>query len=392
MPKSVFSFEDSIGFLAHFSTHHSPYQNSPDKFINAFEQLHMRNIRGGGNGSTKQSGWYDRLCANGVRHTLGFPIGATPDSIADEIAQYRPGCIIAVEPMNEYDAFALNPAHPDPNWVTTLTRAQRVLWNTIKSNPKWSQITVLGPGLSSISRYPKLGNLESISDAGNYHDGTCDGSPLTHHYKNIADKLRFVRAAYPTKPLWVGETNYANNPKTSFCAVSKEVAARYVPRMFLERFNLGEPHTFYNELADNPDEGPGWGTLGLMNPQADPYPAYTALQSLLGTMPQDYSAGALVPLQFEINGDLANVHHTLLQAANGTYYAFLWLEVDSWDVKAKHDLNPRPQTVSITVPSRIHTASLYTPDSEFTLTRTTVSVHRSMRVKVSDSPEILELR
>ncbi len=392
-PKSVFAFEDSVGIGADFQYGDSPYHRMPQAYANLLLGLHTHNIRGQGNGSTAETSLYDGLCANGVRHTIGFSLNISPRIIADQINTYAPGCVMAVEPMNEYDAWALNPAHPDRNWVSTSLHMQQILWQTVKSNPAWSHITVLGPSLSSLSRYALLGNLESISDAGNEHDGTCDGSPLTTHYKNIAQRIKLIQVSYPTKPIWVGETNYANNPQKSVCGVSKDVAAKYVPRMFLERFNLGQPHTFYNELSDNASEGPGWGSLGLTGEQANPYPAYYSLQSLLGALPQNQTGSAtLQPLSYAIGGQTANVHHMLLQANDGSYNLVLWLEVDSWDVKAKVALHPAPQALTISLPSQYRQGAYSVPNGSSGLSSTTVNLNGSATLNVSDSPSVLSFK
>jgi len=392
MPKPASAFIDSVGVVAHFPYQDSPYFRMPNAYINLIENLHSRSVRGEGNGSALENGWFSSLCQRGVKHTLSFLVHATPELIKQRIALYGASCIDAVEPQNEYDAYSLNPAHPDPNWVDNIRSATRTLYNTVRSDPGNASITVLGPALSSISRYSMLGNLEAFSDAGNEHDGTCDGSPLTHHYKNIVDKLAFMKASYPTKPIWVGETNYANNPATSGCAVSKEVAAKYVPRMFLERFNLGQPRTFYNEVSDDAAEGAGWGTLGLTDTNAQPYPAYDALQSLLGVLPQERGGANLQPLAYAITGNASNVHHTLLQGNDGRYYMVLWLDLDSWDVKAKRPLNPPAQSITVSVPGNLHQASWYAPNGTFGMTESKSQINGSITLNVSDGPGVLALK
>ena len=392
MPKSVYSFAQSVGFVAHFSYHDSPYAKYPSAYAELIENGHIRNIRGAGDGNS-ELGLFNGMCASGVKHTLGFNVGDTPASIASQIKFYGAGCIDAVEPSNEYDAYALNALHPDPNWINTIKTEQRMLWNTMKSNPAWSKIVVLGPSLSSQSRYALLGNLESISDAGNQHDGTCDGSPLTTHYKNIVHDLALVKVSYPTKPVWTGETNYANNPSTSRCAVSKEVAGKYVPRMFLDRFNIGIPHTFYNELSDVPVEGPGWGTLGLTDPNAHPYPAYVAIQSLLGSLPQNEpEASALSPLSFATSGNTNGLAHTLLQSSDGTYYYVFWLEIDSWNVKTKADIHNAAQAFTLRLPSNFRSATLYAPNSQFGMNKSSLRVSGSVLLSATDGPSVLSFR
>jgi len=393
MPKSVFSFVDSIGVGADFQYHNSPYDRMPLAYERLIEQSHIRNVRGQSNGDPGVTAIYNRMCAMGVRHTVGFGLHVTASDIAEQINRYRPGCVAAVEPMNEYDAYALNGAHPDPHWIAKLLAEQRTIWRTVKSNPAWANITVMGPSLASLSRYALLGNLEGISDVGNQHDGTCDGSPLTTHYKNIAQRIKYIRVSYPTKPIWVGETTYSNDPRYSRCGVAKEVAAKYVPRTFLERFNLGQPHTFYNELSDDLNKGTGWGLLGLTDTTAQPHPAYTALRSLLGVFPDDRSSRALQPLRYAIGGgQIHDVHHTLLQGNDGAYYLILWLEVDSWDVYSKRPLYPAPREVTLSLPSSLRSAVYFTPSSDFDMTQRTLTINGSLHVRVSDSPSVLVVK
>ena len=392
VPKSVYSFANSVGVVAHFSYHDSPYGSLPNAYASLIENAHVHSIRGAGDGNGTLA-LFNGLCSNGIKHTLGFNVGVTPAYIASQIEFYGAQCIDAVEPSNEYDAYALNPAHPDPDWVNTIKNEQATIWKALKSNPAWANITVMGPSLASQSRYAMLGNMESTSDVGNQHDGTCDGSPMTTHYKNIVHDLALVRVSYPTKPVWTGETNYANNPATSPCAVSKEVGAKYVPRMFLDRFNIGIPHTFYNELSDAPSEGPGWGTLGLSDPNARPYPAYDSLQALLGSFPQSEPASsAVAPLSYSMTGNTNGLAHTLLQSSNGTYYLVFWLEIDSWDVKKKADITNAPQTFTLNLPRSFRTATLSVPNSAYGMNTSSLSLTGSVALTATDAPAVIAFK
>ena len=388
VPRSSASFVDSVGVVVHYPYADSPYHRYPQRYTDLIKALHIRNIRA--NGNTNSLPYFDQLCASGVHHTVSFNVGVNEAIVRQQIGMYGANCIDAVEPSNEYDAYGLNPKHPDPNWVRTIINEQKTLYRIMKSNPAWRNITVLGPSLASAARWPLLGNLEAISDAGNQHDGTCDGNPLTKQYKNIVHNLALVRVSYPTKPIWTGETNYANDPRTSRCAVSKEVAAKYVPRMFLDRYNLGIPHTFLYELSDDAAEGPGWGTLGLTDNQANAWPAYRSLQSLLAILPSASSA-SLVPLSYSVSGSTADVDHALLQSSDGTYFMLLWIEVPSWNVKTKRDIQVSPQRIEMTLPSRYRSATYYTANSEYGLDKAMVHGNR-LTLTVSDSPSVLQLR
>ncbi len=392
-PQTVHAFTDSVGVVAHFDYHDAPYYGLAPEYVSLIEAMHVHNLRGEPNAGAYQNSLFAGMCANGVKHTVAVNVGVTAEIVSNLINRYGVNCVDAIEPSNEYDAWAFNPAHPDPNWIETIKNETRTLYNIMKSNPAWNSITVLGPSLASESRYALLGNMESISDAGNQHDGTCDGSPLTTHYKNIAHNLALVRAAYPTKPIWTGETNYANNPATSRCAVSKEVAAKYIPRMYLDRFNIGIPHTFLYELSDDAAEGPGWGTLGVTDNHANPWPAYYSLQGLLGSLPQSEPASNTVSqLSYAITGSTNGLAHTLLQSSDGTYYLVYWLEIDSWDVKRKSEIANAPQPITLDIPRSFRNATLYVPNAQHGMTKSSFGVNGSIPLSAIDSPSIIAFK
>lgn len=382
MPKSVFAFQDSIGFDSHFNYANSPYVPNGSADAALIEQLPAHHLRDGGTG---EANIMASLCAAGVHHSFGFPINVTASQITQTLNEQNPACIDYVEPANEYDNSR------DPNWAANMMAEEQTIYTTIKSNPAFSHITVLGPGLANANKYAMLPGIAQISDAASFHDGECDGSPLTKHYANVATKYAALKAAYSaSKPVWTTEVAVANNPGLSGCGLSLQAAAKYVPRQLLVRFNLGMPRNYYNEFSEFPAIG-GWGVLGVVDANANPYPAYLTLHSLMHALPAGQSAQtSLSSLTYALTGATSDVNHTLLQAADGTYYMIVWAEVDSWNVKTKSDVSAAAQAVTLTLPSNVKQVTVSNPNSNYSMTSANVTpVGGSVPLSVTDAPMVV---
>lgn len=389
-PKSVYAFEDSIGLNTHFNYAQTGYHTHLQQDVALVEQLPARHIRDGGTGEDDA---LSTLCSGNVHHSFGFPINVTAAQIKAQLTKTNPACVDFVEPANEYDDVSQIKATLDPNWATHLMAEQRLLYTTIKSDPALSHIVVLAPGLAVATRYSYLKGIDQISDAASMHDGECDGSPMTTHYQNLQTKFDQLKALYSsTKPIWTTEFAVANS-RVSGCGTDLKTAATYVARQYLDRFNIGIPRSYQEQLSQVPQDF-GWGVLGIVDQNANPYPAYKEVQSLLATLPSNQtSSTSLSGLGYALSGNTANVAHTLLQANDGTYYLIVWAEVDAWDVVNKKDLNPPAQAVTLAVPSSVRTALLSVPNDQSTLTtRSLDSIRGKIDLSVTDSPLVVSFK
>ena len=88
---------------------------------------------------------------------------------------------------------------------------------------------------------------------------------------------------------------------------------------------------------------------GLLRNDFSKRPMYFAVKNTIALL--DEPDGNFSPgnLNYDLIGDLTDVHSFLVQKKNGTYFLVLWQEVDSYDRDARADLFPpdRPVTLKL---------------------------------------------
>ena len=65
------------------------------------------------------------------------------------------------------------------------------------------------------------------------------------------------------------------------------------------------------------------------------------------------------------HGKTSEIHHTLLQKRDGTFYLVLWNEIVSYDNAAERDINVPEQTVTLKLTTPIHLAKTFLPLNGF---------------------------
>lgn len=359
-PFAADAFVDSWGVDTHFAYRDTPYRIAQQKEVSALESSGIRHIREGlPNLAPDSQAILDDLCANGIKHSIGFGVHTTPDQIVQTIQRQKPKCIDEVEPQNEYDG-----SH-DPDWASTIVAEQRLLYATVKAQPSFATIVVLGPPLLNLSHYADLGNLDSVSDAGNLHFSTCDGSPRTRRYKDIGKAETFARAAWPTKPIWTTEADYSDDVANSRCAVDESVAGSLILRTQLEQWLIRAPRTYWYAFSDQPTDRM-FGDEGFVDPNGDPKPRYNAVKSVIGLLADPGPGFSTTPVRIAIESGVP-VDHALFQKRDGTTFLFVWQEVESWDHVARTRRLVSPATASVALPSSIHSATSYGFDGTYHL-------------------------
>lgn len=171
------------------------------------------------------------------------------------------------------------------------------------------------------------------------------------------------------KPLVATETGYhtaVNMPVgQAQPGVSEAAMAKYVPRLFMEYFNAGVPHTFGYELLDewpDPQKDESEKNFGLLRNDYSYKPAATALKntiSLLRDPGAEFTPGAL---DYTITGGNRDLHHSLLQKSNGDFFLALWQEVSSYDASNRRDIAIADQPITLTLNTPISGAATYLPN------------------------------
>lgn len=385
-PRQADSFVNTWGMNTHFSYKNTPYQLSHQRVVASLEAMGVRHIRDGGtNPSVATLATFADLCSHGINHTIGFGIHTTAEQILTTVRQYKPECVDAVEPQNEYDG------SKDLDWPSVLRAQQTLLYSTIKGQSAFSQVTVLGPALVKLNDYAVLGNFDSIMDSQNLHFATCDGNPLTRRYKNIDVATSKYNLDASSKPIWTTETAYTDD-ESSGCHVAESVAGRLVLRTQFELFNRKEPRIYWYELTDQPTDRM-FGKQGFLNADGSTKPRYTAVKNLIALLSDRGVAFTPTPLEYSLEGDSGDIHHTLLQKRDGRYFLVLWREVESWDHASAARRAVQATQLVVNLPRNVHAATLYGFDDKYTLKGNKVEPHSGrFQTSVSDDVIILSFR
>ncbi len=362
IPSQADAFVNSVGVDTHFVYSNEAYTTQFPAVSQLLINSGIKHIRD--SGPTYDQTYLSEMAmfsSHGVHHSLGMPINSTPAQVTSALNAFGTANIDFVEPMNEYDSYAKQ----DPNWLANIIAEQKMIWNTVRANPAFNGVTVLGPALASHKSYALLGDLDAYEDAGNLHAGFCNYNPGTNNGTvNFSKVTALIRTSTVSKPIWTTETGYDDNSNlTHVCDTPDPAVAKYDPRLLAERWNAGEPRSYMFQFVDKPTVGNPFAYMGLVTINGTPKPQYTALQSMLGLLSDPGSAFTPTTLNYALGGQTQSVHHTLLQKRDGTYVMMLWIEkpclVSIYDPT---QVAVPSQQVSLSVPS-MTTASDYTYDT-----------------------------
>jgi hypothetical protein len=325
----------------------------------------------------------------------------------DDAFRWCGGAVDSFEGVNEPDLQAL----PDGrDWRTETVAAQEALHRAVRGSAAIRNVPVIGP--SVVSSPQAVGDLSGLLHYGNWHPypgGECPTCGDVYG-QNLDTYLPAYRAPSGTKPMVMTETGYHNAVNMPFAEglhrpASELAAAKYLPRLLLEYFNRGFVRTYLYELIDAaPDparEHPD-SNFGLLRNDGSEKPAYRAVRNLLGLLRDGDSGFTPDSLDYELGGDLASVHHTLLQKRDGRFFLALWLERSSYDtgarpnapddVAARRDLAVAEQPLSISLAKAPAAANLHRITESGALASEAATVRdRSIVVALTDRLTIVEL-
>ena len=331
--QSANAFVDSVGINIHLHNADTSYSDFP-RVQQALQDLRVRHVRDGLI-DTSWKPYYDRhnqLGRAGIKATFITSVDQSSPLLVDYPRRMKDS-FEAYEAPNEYDR------SPDEHWAATLRSFLARLNIAIKSDPAASRFPVIGPSLARSDSRAGLEGLCSF-DFANLHNYFAGRNPGTagwgaDGYGSISWNLSNVGAACPGKPVITTETGYQTDAALPQ-GIPEDVAAKYVPRAFLEQWLHGIQRTYLYELIDLPSgrSAPD-SAFGLLRHDYSSKPAYSALKNLLRLLADPGPAFVGQELDFKLMGDLSDVHHLLLQKRTGVFYLALWVEEPSYDVSRK---------------------------------------------------------
>ena len=252
------------------------------------------------------------------------------------------------------------------------------------------------PCLARLARETKLPITPLGREAGDRQviatGGRNPGTPGwgANGYGSISWNLSNVNTACPGMPVMTTETGYQTDLTLSQ-SIPEDVAARYVPRIFLEQWLRGIQRTYLYELIDLPPGGsPADSAFGLLHSDFSSKPAYLALMNLLHLLADPGPSFTTKPFGFVLTGDLSAVHHVLFEKRNGTFYLAIWVEQPAYDVDQKQAIPVPVQPVVLQTEHEVNLVS-HSFNEAGAMQTAHLGVSSTYALVVSDSVTVLEI-
>ena len=403
---SADSFIDTIGINTHLHYTDTVYKDFVGTIKPSLIDLGVRHLRDGAktyDGINEDTFFYKRvraLAAEGMQFTfittsLDTPWTTTTNyGLLDEVYEWSDGAIAAFEGVNEPDIQGVE------SWIPATLLGQQDLYDAVQADPDLQGLPIVGPSIVNFQNLDDVGDLSDLIDFGNIHNYYAGRHPETtgwgdDGYGSLAWHMAQVFTLSGDDPIMATETGWHNtvDGDGNYVGVPQDVEAKYIPRLFLTHFNAGIARTFLYELIDLQDRPTHReSNFGLLNHDGTPQPGYDALQNLVEILEDPGPQFDPVPLGFALQGDTDDVHQTLLQKRDGSYFLALWLGKASWDPNAKSPIDVPSQTVTIELPDGFNQATLHQfgADGQVQVTDETV-VEDKLTLSVGDTVTLVEL-
>jgi len=389
-------FVDSVGVNTHLYYNESVYYKRYNDLIKPkLLALGVRHIRDGC--VYNLNGYMERLRElkelGGIRATLVCdPRDIKVNAAADLVKEIGTDVVEAVQATNEYNLSG------NGNWANDLRNYQKQLWQGIKGDSATSGVKVYGPSLVEAGAYATLGDMSDYQDYGamnNYFSGRNPGNSGwgDDDYGSLGWNVRVTKKASVSDPVLTTETGYHQVTDTSngHRGVPEDIAAKYTPRLVLEQFNYGIPRTFIYEFINTYyDPNSLYMNFGLLRNDGSEKPAYKALKNLFSLLSGPGASFSPGSLDYVMSGNTEDVHHTLLQKQDGTFYLILWVEKSGYNVDSKKWIDVPSQKVTLTLNTDIAKATIYVPNDSANL-KSSQTYPKQLDIDVSDRVVVVEL-
>jgi hypothetical protein len=329
--RSADTFVDSIGVATHLSYDDTPYGDYEGLVKPRLAEAGIRHIRDGAADADVRAKMADLAATAGVRATVVWSGDPLEEVRAASRELHAAGALAAVEGPNECDLEQFRFSYEGEGFPAGCQRYQRELYEMVKGDPELSEVPVVMAAMGWGKNSERFGDLSAYADRCNTHDYP------GHENAQLTDFVDTWSIPYarsncgPDKPFVSTETGYSTAWQDG--GVSELAQAIHVPRILLEHFNRGFERTHLYELVDERDRGPDdrEANFGLLRVDGTPKPAYDALANLIAILEEPGASFTPGALDVRLGGDSGNVHHTLLQHSDGTFFLLLWQDVQVWD-------------------------------------------------------------
>ncbi len=318
--------------------------------------------------------------------------GTRMDLIVDggpqvEVASMIPlgSAVASFEGANEVDY------QPTAGVTDTPRRAvaeQKLLYNTVKATPAFSNALVLNQSVSTPSNYAPYSGALAWADVATVHAYAASGLPPAGQIAPVVSVEDPARA----KPVELTETGYYTLPSDP-SGVDQTVQAKYTLDTLLDAFQAGISATFLYELFDEFADPAGTDSqqhYGLFNSDGSPKLAATAIHNftqILGA-PGAPNAPPLT-LSPSLSG-LPNSGQSLsLSGSNNSQFIAVWAEPAIWDPAARQEINVRVSAVTVDLGAVAVSVLVFNPMLGSAPIATYANVS-SITLGLSDHPLLIE--
>ena len=399
--RSAESFIDSIGVNVHLGFDNTPYMKYDEIVKPRLKELGVRQVRTNIHEAFKKKAIakVKDLSNIGIKSIIVTNPKAVDPIESVKVIKAQIEGVSMVEGLNEWNI------HPNfrykgqgfPQGVITF---QKELYSAIKNDPATAHLDIVAPSLAHIPPVsPVSKGVKQLSglpcDINNMHSYSGGRIPSIKYLDTIHIAIN-KKLCGQNKPIIATETGY-NNATEDKSGISETAAAKYINRLFLEYFNRGVKRTYIYELIDgklNPDlaiKGQNWG---LLKADGSKKRQFYALKHLIAILQDSQTAtstsSVFNSLSYDLKGDLTNIHHTLLQKKNGTFYLIIWQEVNSYDRNKKTDIKVADRQLELVLYTKISKVTLYKPNWKKASVKT-ITDSQKIFLKVQDYPLLVEL-
>jgi len=167
----------------------------------------------------------------------------------------------------------------------------------------------------------------------------------------------------PGRPVIETESGYKMSEGASgHPAVSQSTAAKYSPRIVLERIRSGVNRLYFYQLINNAED------FGLLNEDGSPRLAYTSLKNFIQLMSDKGTGFKPSSLSYSLGKDVKDIHQMLFQKRDGRFFLILWQGVNGSAGGTNNnyysDLKPAEKKIRLSLSRTPKSINIYRPSFE----------------------------
>jgi PKD repeat protein len=188
--------------------------------------------------------------------------------------------------------------------------------------------------------------------------------------QKMDESVQDAKIMTPNDPVFVTEYGYTSFPPGGsdpdvWYPITEYSQAKYLGRYLGEFFIHPdvERSFLYQIIDEKPFEQVPDKAKGLLRNDFTKRPAYFAYKNTIALLDEEPwpSNEDPISLDFDLTGDLTDVHYFLVQKKNGTYYLVIWQEVVSYDRNTRTDLFPADRRLTLDFNTPITQVRTYLP-------------------------------